>query len=377
MSLVFDNPVQPVLAMPPDLAVWQRCGALAVPAEGWRSYLHQLGWETIRPWLQEEFNLPVWLWPTPDPVDIWQVLDGLGLGLGRRRILVMLTETIDAATLQVPQEWVDIPDWAADYYVAAQADIDEQRLVLWGYATRAQLTTRGGYDPGDRTYSLSDVDLIQDFSAFWVAQQLEQPQKAAIPALPPLSEVQAERLIERLASATEPRLDLPFEQWGALLSNPRWRRQLWQQRQGIVPIDLSRWLSRVFEPGWQSLESLLLQPPALGFRSAATQDEPIVQGKFIQLDLTRDPLVLVLRLATAPDERRHIRIQLLPADATLLPRGVTLALDLPETAERLQTVRANEHDNYIQIPGFYCPVGQRFRVSVQLADAIVQEDFVS
>ena len=78
----------------------------------------------------------------------------------------MLSETIEAASLQVPQEWVDIPDWAADYYLAAHVDVDEQRLVLWGYATHAQVKTQGVYEASDRTYTLSDIDLIQDFAVF-------------------------------------------------------------------------------------------------------------------------------------------------------------------------------------------------------------------
>lgn len=377
MSVVFDNPVQPMLAIPPDLAGWQQCESLPDAAGRWRTYLHRLAAAALQTWMQEEGSQSAQLWPSNDPCNVWQLVDGLALTLGAQRIVVVLSETIDAATLQVPQEWVDIPDWVADYYLAAHVDVDEQRLVLWGYTTHAQVKTQGTYAASDRTYTLSDTDLIQDFSVFWVAQQLEQLQPAAIAALPPLPMAQAEQLVERLTRAAAPRLEIPFEQWGALLSDRRWRRQLVQQRQGIVRVDLGHWVSQVFEPGWQPLTSLLPQAPSLAFRSAASRNEPISRGKLIGLNASTGELVLVLRVETGEENRRSIQLQLFPADAAVLPAGVTLALDLPETAERLQAVQAGEHDNFIQLPSFRCPSGQPFRIQIQLADAIFLEDFVS
>jgi hypothetical protein len=380
MSLVFDNPVQPVLAMPPDLALWQQCEAIADPAARWRVYLHRLGLAALRAWVQDEVEQAIHPWPSAnaaDAIDLCQWVDGLALGLGDRRLVVMLSEAIDAASLAVPQEWVDIPGWAADYYVAAQVDVDEQRLVLWGYGTYAQVKTQGRYEPRDRTYSLSADDLIQDFSVFWVAQQFEPPQVSAVPALPSLSATQAQTLASRLAIAAEPRLELPFEQWGALVGEARWRRLLGQPRQGSTPIQLGRWFNQVIEPGWQVLESLLPPTLALGFRAASRPNATISRGKAIRLNPPGCYLVLGLRVTTTDDYRRSISIQLFPTGDDLLPGGITLSLELPETAESLQTVQAGEHDNYIQLPSFCCPPGQPFRVSVQLGDAIVQEDFVS
>ncbi|WP_039727679.1 DUF1822 family protein [Leptolyngbya iicbica] len=377
MSVVFDNPVQPMLAIPPDLAAWQQCVTLPDPTDRWRTYLHRLVGAALQAWMQEESGQSAQFWPSNHPADVWQLVDGLALTLGVQRIVVVLSETIDAATLQVPQEWVDIPDWVADYYLAAHVDVDEQRLVLWGYTTHAQVKTQGTYAASERTYTLSDTDLIQDFSVFWVAQQLEQLQPAAIAALPLLPTAQAEQLVERLTRAATPRFEIPFEQWGALLSDGRWRRQLVQQRQGRVPVDLGRWVSQVFEPGWRSLESLLPQTSSLAFRAAVMSSEMISRGKRIGLNAASGEFVLVLRIEPVEENRRRIQVQLFPADAAVLPARVTLALDLPETAERLQTVQAEAHDNFIQLPSFRCPPGQGFRVSVQLADAIFLEDFVS
>ena len=96
-----------------------------------------------------------------------------------------------------------------------------------------------------------------------------------------------------------------------------------------------------------------------------------------------------MAIAKPPPEnhRCRIKIQLFPSDDDVLPKNITLALDLPETAgpetagpetsERLQLVQAGDHDNYIQLPSFRCPPGQRFRVQVQLAEATFQADFIS
>ncbi len=283
----------------------------------------------------------------------------------------------------MPQEWVDIPDWVADYYITAYVDVDEQQLVLWGYTTYEQLKGQGIYDADDRTYALPEGALIEDFAAFWVAQQLEQLGPSSFESLPALASTQADTLIQRLAQAFEPRLAIPFWQWGALLSNGRWRRQLYQQRLGIVPVNLSRWANQVFEQGWQSLESLWPQTPGLQFRTTAIDPTGIACGKNIAVyPAANSPadaveLVLMLSVAMAADDRRHIRIQLYPSDASLLPEGVMLTLELPDTGDQLQRVQAGDRDNYIQLPPFRCPANQLFRVRVQLADGRFQEDFVS
>ena len=68
MSVVFDNPVQPVLALPPDLAAWQQCETLPDPAGRWRTYLHRLAAAALQTWMQEEGDQAAQLWPPQRPV---------------------------------------------------------------------------------------------------------------------------------------------------------------------------------------------------------------------------------------------------------------------------------------------------------------------
>ncbi len=380
MSLQFDNPIQPMLEMPADLALWQRSVGEGLNAEArWRIYLQQLGWAALSTWLQEECDLPVRAWPMPMPYDLWHVVGGVALTLGQRRIVVVLDEAIDAAELRVPQEWIDVPDWVAEYYIAAYVDVDEQRLVPWGYTTHSQIKTLGTYDTSDRTYCLQDEDLVQDFSVFWVAQQLEQVELYPVEALPDLPPRQAENLIQRLTTVPDPRLAIPFVQWGALLQSDRWRSQLYQQRQGRSSIHLGYWMNQMFDQGWQTLESLLPATPALGFRSGAPEDAVAVRGKPLRLETPTASFEFVLSLAITAEaeDRRHIRIRLYPSGATVLPSDVMLTIELPNTQEPLQTVRSGEQDNYIQLPSFRCPVGRSFTVGIYWADTAIHEDFVS
>lgn len=396
MSLVFDSPVQPILEMSADPALWQRSAFVTDPATRWRIYLHQLGAAALLSWCQETFEPEqdrTQLWPEASPLDIWHVVSGLVITLGERRIVVMLSEAMDAAEMRVPQEWVDLPDWAGDYYIAAQVDADEQRLALWGYAPYAQVKGRGRYDADERVYCLEEGDLIQDFSVFWVAQQLEQLEAVAIASLPSLLPVQLDNLIGRLARSPHPRLEIPFGLWGALLSNDQARARLYQQRQqgvaAAVPVDLSQWANQLLSQGWEALDALMPQLPTLSFRAANRSNDTTqtiaTGGKVIVLDTATETIELVLAIALAieADERRNIRIQLYPKEdpseleASLLPAGVRLTLLLTESGEPLQTVRAGNHDDYIQLPPFRCPAGQRFSLRIQQANATVQENFMS
>ena len=380
MSVLFDNPVQPVLAMPVELDQWQRLASISDSSTRWRIYLHQLALRAVMSWFQEEFAQAVHPWPHAAPFEIWHVVDGLTLSLGESRIVIMLSEAMDAAELRVPQEWVDLSGLSADYYIAAYVDVDQQRLVLWGHTTYEQLKSQGSYDASEQVYSLQELDLVQDFSAFWVAQQIEVEQLAAShpQELLDLPIAQAEGLIRSLVPSPEPRLSLPFSQWGALFSQEHWRQQLYQQRQGGgTPVSIEDWLEQIFEQGWQTLESLLPQTPTVRFRSAAGGTAVLTCGKKIFLNSAPDDLLLMFSVDIEANKRRNIRIQLYPSGDTILPSNVMLALEMSETGKLLKSVKAGEHDDYIQIPPFRCSAGQRLRVHIQLAESACQEDFIS
>jgi Protein of unknown function (DUF1822) len=377
-----------------DSASWQHQAVLSQAALGnrWQAYLNQLCLQTVLTWLQEKYGGDV----SPSlPIacpEFWEIVNGSAIGLGETRLILIPTDAIDRQEFRVPQEWVDIPTWAGDYYLAVEVDTDERWVNIWGYTTHAMLKDQGNYDPGDRTYCLEPGDLIADLNVLWVMYRLAtEPTRAAIPALPVLSIAQSDRLIQQLGAAVVlPRLEVPFAEWGALIEPQERLQQLCQRRQqgqinpaesfAQIPASLSRWLQNSFESGWLAIEELLNsnQTPEFAF-SLRREDssEPVVRRvKPIQLTETISVLLLVL-LEPETEGRIGVRIRMLPETGTDgLPEHLSLSL-LAMSGEVLQSVQARSQDNSIQLRRFRCPVGMQFRLQVAIADITVSEDFVS
>ena len=414
MSLLLENPIQPMLKMPSDLALWQRCEQLAIPQVQWQIYLHQLAWDTLKPWFKRELSeyltdAKVSLWPKREPWDIWQVVDGLAINLGQKRIVVILSEAIDSAALQVPQEWVDLPNWTADYYLAARLDTDNQQLVLWGYTNRELLKQHGIYDANERTYSLLEDHLIKDLSTFWVAQQVEVLTPVQVSSPTPVPGAIAHQLLQKLIPKADPRLEIPFDQWGALISNDRWLKGLYQQRQQrkTQATNLGNWIKQAAAQTVETLQTLSPDHKASGWKSLLSLSTQMsvasrssthssvagtsAKGKTISLKTSTQlvELTLAVLVSTEANERRSIRIQLHPSDVTggnleaakmqelLLPKDVSLSLNIPSEEAPLQLVSSGEQDNYIQLPPFQCDAKKQFSIRIQLSDKIVIENFIS
>lgn len=377
MSVFFDNPVQPILAMPIDLAKWQRHASISDPAARWRIYLHDISLNALLPWLQEEFEQPVLPWPHAAPFDIWHTLEGLCFQIGDRKVVVILSETIAMEELEIPQEWVDLPQWQADYYLAANVNVDDQQLILWGYTTHKQLKTKSTYTSFTRIYRLNVEDMVQDFSAFWVAQQLEKPTAVPLDPLPELSSAEAENLIQRLAALPDPRLVLPFSQWAALFNHDHWRQQLYQRQQGATPVSIQDWLNQIYRRGWQPIDVLLPQARQPQLRSVTTSTAVLTCGKKIIIGNNYDDLLLMFSVDMEVNNRRNIRIQLYPASEPVLPAYVVLSLEDPQTGKLLKSITAGAKDTFIQIPPFRCPAGEQLRVAIKLETISHQEEFIS
>ncbi|MBT9311952.1 DUF1822 family protein [Leptothoe kymatousa] len=377
MSVFFDNPVQPILAMPIDVPQWQSHASIADAATRWRLYLHQLGLAAITTWLQEEFDSPVLPWPHAAPFDMWANVEGLCLELGDRRLIIILSEAIKLSEIEVPQEWVDMPQWQADYYLAAHVNVDEEQLILWGYTHHSTLKTKGTYTTSTRTYHLNAEEMIQDFSAFWVAQQMPRQPLPPLEPLPKICAPEATALMQTLVDSPEPRLAIPFPHWGALVSNEAWRKQLCQSRQQISPVNIRDWLNNIYTQGWGPLESLFPGVCPAEFRSVVTSNAVLTCGKKIAVGDYSDDLLLMFNIDMESDNRRNIRIQLYPSSEPVLPRNIVLSLELSETGQLLKTVHSGGRDSFIQIPPFRCQAGQQLRVTIQLEDASRQEEFIS
>ncbi len=144
---------------------WQQSQSISTAGHRWQAYLNRVCVQTILPWLQEKAGIEPIITSPHDP-GFWEFMNGSAIALGHTRLIVVPTEAMDRSEFRVPQEWVDIPNWVGDYYLAVEVDTDEQQICLWGYATHQQLKSHGHYDASDRTYCLDGSESFQDMTAF-------------------------------------------------------------------------------------------------------------------------------------------------------------------------------------------------------------------
>ena len=384
---------QLTLAIPPaisDLA-WQQAQAYPTSAARWNFYLNQIATQLLCEDLQVDFpQLQIWAEP-----NIWQFVNGSVLQLNQKRIVLLPSIAIDNSELVIPQEWLDIPDWAGDYFIPVQIDPDAETLRCWGYLTHQMIKSKAEYDPRDRTYNLNPHSLITDLSGLWVIQQLNPTEvtQAAIAPLAPVAPVQAANLCQRLATATNPRLEIPFGLWGALIADRQWRQQLAQLRPGATtPVTelnlaanrLNDWLQNVFATGWQAIEDFVSEDRdlAVALRQTATA-QPIIR-RVKAVELANQVLLLLVSIepeatATAdpalPD-RIAIQVQLRTIDQiATLPPGLTLSL-LSIDDELVRSVVTRDRDNAIQLPRFRSNSGTGFKLQVQSGTTTICESFL-
>jgi hypothetical protein len=380
----------PIPAGMSDLA-WQQAQADPTSEGRWNCYLNQIATQLLCEYLQADFS-QVRIW---EEANIWQFINGSVLQLNHKRIVLLPSRSIDHSELVISQEWLDIPTWAGDYFIAIQIDPDAETLHCWGYVTHQMLKSKARYDAGDRTYHLDAHHLIADISGLWVIQQLNPTEvtQTAIAPLVSVDPVQAENLRQRLATVPNPRLEIPFGLWGALIADRQWRQQFAQLRQGettvqtdltIAANQLSGWIQNVFATGWQAVEDFWGEDGELDFalRQTATV-EPIVRRvkalQFAAADtLSNDERILLLLVSVAPetDERLGIQIQLRSSDRTeTLPADLTLELRSNED-QVMRSITTRDRDNAIQLPRFRSASGTGFKIQVRLGTTTWCESFL-
>ena len=244
----------------------------------WQSYLNQVVLNTFLPWLREELSAESLQVSQID----WELVNGTAINIEDARLLLVPSEAEDLSELRVPQEWIDIPAYRADYYLAVQVNIDAGYIRIWGYTTHQQLKNNGNFDRSDRTYSLSDDEIITDINALWVARELcpDEVTQAAVEPVTELNRDRVENLIERLGSKTQllPRLAVPFTTWAGLIQNPTWCRRLAAARRGTpIKTPVLQWLQQgltdLTAVGWRAIE---MSPSASGARGVSTSEATAV-----------------------------------------------------------------------------------------------------
>lgn len=194
-------------------------------------------------WARENLELdevPT-VWPSEAELpSIWELVNGTVVALGNKRLVLLPSDALDTEELTVPQEWVDCPEWRADYYLAVQVNAEAGWMQIWGYTSHRTLKTKGTYDPIYHTYALERDLLVSDIDILWVACSLALNETVEIESIPALSAAEVNRFCEQLSQPTpySPRLDVGFQVWAALIANDAWRQRLYQtrlDRSGAVP----------------------------------------------------------------------------------------------------------------------------------------------
>jgi Protein of unknown function (DUF1822) len=363
--------------------------------------LNQICLQKTQAWLTE---IGIESTPTFSPAQmdsIWDVVNGCALTIGNRRLIIIPSDKLDREELSVPQEWVDIPTWMGDYYLAVQIDLDDLTMNIWGYTSHRTLRETGTFDRIDRTYSISSDFLIGDLDILWMAQLLDLQEITTVPLIPTLNADRSTSAIDRLSqpSPYSPRLNLDFNTWAAILSNHDLREHLHQRRLQVATLQtttprlsLTDWLRSEFnqalEQGWHIGNAIM------GGETAMMRNLAVVRGgemscpqgggftheldKLINLQYQLDQTSVVMLVGIKAQDDTHVTVsvQVYPVLGTpTLPPQLKLSYITEEGAE-LAAIISRSQDVQIQLPLFTSEIGTTFNIQLQLDGMSQIEKFV-
>lgn len=377
------NPAHIWLEIPDTLKnkVWKKSDTQGTPAMRQRSYLNRLCQAVVLPYLQEhEPNVEA----LAAVEELWLLgINGTGLTLGEDRILLIPSTTWDLDEVQVPQEWVDIPELAADYHVAVQVDLEDSFMRLWGYTTHEQLKRKGDYSSSRRIYTLERDELVETIDTLWirrehfpklvVAEQLE-----AIPKPAEASLKSALAVFGNEATIFANRM-VPFDTWTTLITDAQWRQQVLEHLLGAQNeqqpfTQLQQWFEQQFEPAWQAVNDLVSPQPQWrkAFRDPHDQVE---RAKQIDLSTGSSECQVALVLSIeSTSQRLNVKTGIYPTNhQTQLPPSLRMRL-ITDAGELFKEVIADANASFLSY-GFEAAAGDRFSVEVSLGSVCVTESF--
>jgi Protein of unknown function (DUF1822) len=252
-----------------------------------RNYLIDLGLVVKSIFPTEESYLPL----------ISQAVDGFCLLIAGVRVAFIPSNSIDLASFEIHQEWIDLSNWAADYYVPFQIDLESHYLHLWGFISHQSIRKKAYLDRILRSYEIDSADAIADLDSLWLSCELVNggslaSERGEIPSLAPLSATSAAAAIDRLKqhrSIFSPRLLLSFEEWGAILNTPEYL-QLYAHPVATIT-KIANWFrsqvtsieqvsENIAAQGWLTIEQIYQQPQLFaGYYHTRGQKEQFVDRK--------------------------------------------------------------------------------------------------
>ena len=327
---------------------WQRSQLYSNPTSRCQAHLNYLCWQTFIPWLEawlEEDGNESNLINKKYIADIWEFVNGSVINLSQIKIALIPRDTTDIKEFDVPQEWVDIPQWQADYYLAIQVNFDvcdEAWMRVLGYVSYQQLKEKGEYDKSDRSYYISQEYLEEDITEILLSPQKATPSKQKLVTPTTLSLATANQLLDRLGNPLVyyPRLAIPFPQWAILMTNPQWRQKLFERRTrpakvsiaNSQAVNLKKWLQDLVdtvEEGWQTLETLFTPLETI----------PIRGYQFTEKTITKEAIIPLIQLLQPnhPEKERTQAAGVLGKIGAGYPEAISALTELLHTAKEEET----------------------------------------
>lgn len=345
--------------------------------------------DAFRAWVKENLGDSITVLPSEaDIPTIWDVVNGTAITIGKTRLVLIPDEATYTDILTVPQEWVDIHDWVANYYLAIQVNIDASWMCVWGFISHRTLKDKGNYDPIYRTYSLDRDYVITDLDVLWLAQGISLEEKANVEQLKLLASSTAEDLLVRLSkpSLYSPRLDVSFKEWGALLTNDNWRNRLHKMRQEKASSKIKQYLAQSYalvKNGWQDIQAFS-SPDETQLQFAYSlinirEDSNTSlhwQGKLIYLKRELEEITVLQKVAfmEEADGRVGVRVEVHPGlEEKNLPEDLKLALLFG--SEILESVTSRKYALNIELPYLKCQLGTEFCIEIALESSSHLEKF--
>lgn len=357
---------------------------------GWTAYINRLCLDAVVSWLGQ-FTVEE---PRPDLLICWEFLNGAAIDCGPTRVVLVPCQIPQNEPL-IPQEWVDIPIFAADYYLVCGVDLDEEGgwVHLKGYVSHWQVKIHGQYDPERRGYytNLKGLTTEEEPLMLLAAVRLgPRSPRAEISPLPTLNRQRAEVLLSQLSNTDiiDPRLQIPFPEWGALLANNESRRRLYELRTSpSAAANPASLLEKLLRAGWQTAEETLealaaqgAKQQAIAFRKKNDETEsenPNSKqlGKFIDLgtQIRGLSVLLVVKITPKNGASDDVHLKVCPTREEHLPPNLQL-LVLDEDGEVFMEATSQSADNYIQLQNFDGESGDRCKIKVILGSASFSEE---
>lgn len=363
--------------------------------------INSLCCNAVQSWLQDSITTEDEQIIAPEACSLqalWSVVTGVPLTVGSLQVVAIAEEAIDTASLTIPREWIDIPQWQPDYFIATQIDLDRQYILLWGYASLATAKQKGTLRTTHQYYLLERDDISLDMPSLGTIGIRPKPATDASTAPQAVGSETKLRLLNTLSepSPFAPRLDIPFATWSTLAADNSWLQTLYERRckkagcQVSNPVtNLLTWLgsdlTAAIQTGWQDFSELIRSTSTdssrVTFVSRSRDRElegtRIEKAKLIDLQIQLERHVKVILLVAISETNIGsfgIVAQLHPESGIVhLPESVRLKLTAD--SEILEDLIARPQDRYLQIQ-FSCPAETNFELEVSLEGVSCVEKFV-